>query len=184
MSTLTKITAIFVCCSLIASDSSAGGPFSLSRPNKLSDLFMVMTATYALGMTSREQDFDGTIELGLSVLGAQLATEGIKSLELERRPNGSDYKSFPSGHAAAAFSSAMFVHRRYGWKSAIVPYAMAGITGWGRVAADAHYWHDVLGGAAVSALFTWLVVDKYDVAQNITLAAGSDDIHIGFKTAF
>ncbi len=184
MSKFKKITATSVCFALIASNVSAGGPFSFSRPNKLSDLFMVMTATYALGMTSREQNFDGTIELGLSVLGAQLATEGIKSLELERRPNGSDYKSFPSGHAAAAFSSAMFVHRRYGWKSAIVPYAMAGITGWGRVAADAHYWHDVLGGAAVSALFTWLVVDKYEPAQNFTVSASPDEVHVGFKTEF
>lgn len=184
MSKLQKIFTLSIYGTLIANGAMAGGPFSLSKPNKLSDLFMVMTATYALGMSSTEDNFDGAIQLATSILGAQLATEGIKSLELERRPNGSDYKSFPSGHSAAAFSSAMFVHKRYGWKSAIVPYAMAGITGWGRVAADAHYWHDVLGGAAVSALFTWLLVDNYEPAQNFTVSAAPSNIHIGFNTTF
>lgn len=160
MAKITPLIIYSVCTIFITSNAFAGGPFSLSKPNKLSDLFMVMTAAYALGLSSTEDNFDGTIELATSVLGAQLATEGIKSLEIERRPNGSDWKSFPSGHATAAFSSAMFVHRRYGWKPALVPYAMAAVTGWGRVAADAHYWHDVLAGAAVSALFTWIAVDN------------------------
>lgn len=184
MSKLQKIITFSVCGTLIANSAMAGGPFSLSNPNKLSDLFMVMTATYALGISSTEDNFDGAIQLVTSVLGAQLATEGIKALELERRPNGSDYKSFPSGHSAAAFSSAMFVHKRYGWKRAIIPYALAAATGWGRVAADAHYWHDVLGGAAVSALFTWLLVDKYEPAQKFTVSATPDEVHVGFKTTF
>ena len=37
--------------------------------------------------------------------------EGIKSLKLEQRPNKKDKKSFPSGHAVGAFSSAMYVHK-------------------------------------------------------------------------
>ena len=177
-----KTLVVASVCSALAINSANAGPFS--SPNKFSDLFMVMSAAYALGISSTEDNFDGTIELLTSILGAQLATEGIKSLELERRPNGSDWKSFPSGHATAAFSSAMFVHKRYGWKTAIVPYAMAAVTGWGRVQADAHYWHDVLAGAAVSALFTWIVVDKYDVGNNITASVSPDNVHLGFRTAF
>lgn len=177
-----KTLVVASVCSALAINSANAGPFS--SPNKFSDLFMVMSAAYALGISSTEDNFDGTIELLTSILGAQLATEGIKSLELERRPNGSDWKSFPSGHATAAFSSAMFVHKRYGWKTAIVPYAMAAVTGWGRVQADAHYWHDVLAGAAVSALFTWIIVDKYDVGNNITASVSPDNVHLGFRTAF
>lgn len=177
-----KTLVVASVCSALAINSANAGPFS--SPNKFSDLFMVMSAAYALGISSTEDNFDGTIELLTSILGAQLATEGIKSLELERRPNGSDWKSFPSGHATAAFSSAMFVHKRYGWKTAIVPYAMAAVTGWGRVQADAHYWHDVLAGAAVSALFTWIIVDKYDVGNNITASVSPDNVHLGFRTVF
>lgn len=152
------------------------GPFS--DPNKLGDLMMTMGAGYALGMTVQEKDFMGTIQFAESVLIAQGVTEGLKRIIREERPNGSDNLSFPSGHAAGAFSSAMFVHKRYGWKPAIVPYAMAVITGWSRVRAKAHYWHDVLAGAAVSAITTWCVVGNYDSQVNV-----SADIN-GFNISF
>ncbi len=40
----------------------------------------------------------------------------------------------------------------------------------------------LLGGAAVSALFTWLLVGKYD--NKITVAADGDGIKLGFRMQF
>ena len=166
---------------IFCAPANAGGPFS--NPNSLGDVMMVMVPAYALGMTVMARDWVGTLELGGSVLAAQLASEGIKALELERRPNGSDYKSLPSGHAAGAFSAAMFVHKRYGWKPALIPYGMSLVTGWSRVKARAHYWHDVLAGAAVSALFTWILVDKY-IPDGVNIAVDADGVAVEFKTEF
>ncbi len=166
---------------LVSTRAHAGGPFS--SKNKLGDVMMVMSPTYALGMTIMAKDWAGTLQLGESILAAQVASEGIKALELERRPNGGDKKSFPSGHAAGAFSGAMFVHKRYGWKPALIPYAMSLVAGWSRVEVRAHYWHDVLAGAAVSALFTWVLVDKY-VPKGVDVAVGMDGARVGFKTQF
>ena len=180
MSKRRTFAILSVGATLTLSNSASAGPFT--DPNKLGDLMMVMAPAYALGMTVIEKDWTGTLQLAGSIAVAQVATEGIKMLELEQRPNGSDWKSFPSGHAAGAFSAAMFVHKRYGWKPALIPYAMALATGWSRVNARAHYWHDVLGGAAVSALFTWLLVGKYD--NKITVAADGDGIKLGFRTTF
>lgn len=156
------------------------GPFS--DPNKLGDLMMAMGAGYALGMTAQAKDFIGTIQFAESVLVAQGITEILKRTVREERPNGSDDLSFPSGHAAGAFSSAMFVHKRYGWKPAIVPYAMAVVTGWSRVHAKAHYWHDVLAGAAVSAITTWCVVSTYDSQVNVS--ADTNGFNISFHKVF
>ena len=181
MSRLRTLAAISVCGTL-TTGSAIANPFS--SIGKLGDMMMVMTPAYALGLTASEDNFDGALQLIASVAAAQLAAEGIKSLELEERPNGSDKKSFPSGHATAAFSGAMFVHKRYGFKHAIVPYIMAGITGWARVEADAHYWHDVLGGAAVAALFTWAFVDKYDTGTNIAISGDTNSAKINFSTKF
>ncbi len=165
---------------LTLSNNALAGPFT--DINKLGDLMMAMAPAYALGMTVMEKDWWGTLQLAESVVAAQVATEGIKMLEIEQRPNGSDWKSFPSGHSAGAFSAAMFVHKRYGWKPALIPYTMALVTGWSRVHARAHYWHDVLGGAAVSALFTWLLVGKYD--NRVTVAADGDGFKLGFRMQF
>lgn len=159
---------------------SCAGPFT--DPNKLGDLFMAMGAGYALGMTMQAKDYMGTLQFAESVLISQGVTEILKRTVKEERPNGSDNFSFPSGHSAGAFSSAMFVHKRYGWKPALIPYAMAAVTGWSRVHARAHYWHDVLAGAAVSALVTWCVVDSYD--SKISVSADTEGFSLSFKTVF
>ena len=165
----------------ISQNLYAGGPFS--NPNKLGDVMMVMSPAFALGMAAMADDWVGTTQLAESVLAAQLASEGIKALQLERRPNGNDKKSFPSGHAAGAFSGAMYVHKRYGWKPALIPYAMSAVAGWSRVQARAHYWHDVLAGAAISALFTWVFVDKY-LPEGVSISADTDGARVEFKTEF
>ena len=179
MSKLRTFAIFSVGATLTLSNSAFAGPFT--DPNKLGDLMMVMAPAYALGMTVMEKDWDGTIQLAESIVAAQLLTEGIKMLEIEQRPNGSDWKSLPSGHSAGVFSGAMFVHKRYGWKPALIPYAMALVTGWSRVHARAHYWHDVLAGAAVSALFTWLLVDKY---QGLEVSADPENFRLGFRIKF
>lgn len=159
---------------------SYAGPFT--DPNKIGDLMMAMGAGYAIGMTMQAKDYMGTLQFAESVLISQGITEVLKRTIKEERPNGSDNLSFPSGHSAGAFSSAMFVHKRYGWKPALIPYAMALVTGWSRVHARAHYWHDVLAGAAVSALVTWCVVDSYDTKVN--LSADTDGFNLSFKVIF
>lgn len=159
---------------------SYAGPFT--DPNKLGDLMMAMGAGYALGMTVQAKDYSGTLQLAESVLISQGITEILKRTVKEERPNGSDNFSFPSGHSAGAFSSAMFVHKRYGWKTALVPYAMAIVTGWSRVQAKAHYWHDVLAGVAVSALVTWCVVDSYD--KKVNISADTSGFNLSFKIIF
>lgn len=158
-----------------------GGPFS--SWTKAGDMMLVMTPAYALGLSIMAEDYRGALQLGESVLAGQIASEGIKALELERRPNKKDKKSFPSGHAVGAFSSAMFVHKRYGFKYAIAPYIMSVFVGYTRVKTRAHYWHDVAAGAAVSAFFTWILVGKY-VPENVEVAADTNSVHVGFNTQF
>lgn len=165
----------------VPSKAHSGGPFT--NKNKLGDVMMVMSPAYALGMTIMAKDWQGSLQLGESVIASQLASEGIKALEFEKRPNGNDRKSLPSGHAAGAFSGAMFVHKKYGWKPALIPYGMSLVASWSRVEARAHYWHDVLAGAAVSALFTWVLVDKY-TPKGIDIDATPEHIRIGYKTDF
>lgn len=150
--------------------------------NKLSDMMMAASIAYGYGITATSHDWRGALQLTGSVVGAQLATEGIKHVIPEKRPNGDDKMSFPSGHSTAAFSGAMFVHKRYGWRMAIPPYIMAGITSWARVDARAHYWHDVLGGAVVSALFTWMLVDTPD--KTFCASASSDGARVDFNVKF
>ena len=70
----------------------------------------------------------------------------------ERRPDGTDDRAFPSGHAAVSFAGAHVLHKEYGkvspWIS-VGGYVVATATAIDRVARDRHHWYDVAAGAAI-----------------------------------
>lgn len=167
---------IFIFCILITNNVYAG-PFT--SKDKLGDIFLSGSVFYAYGTTVAKEDLLGTLQLTGSIVTAQLATEALKRSVKEERPRGGSNMSFPSGHTSGAFSGAMFVHKRYGLKEAIPAYIMSGIVGWQRVATKAHYTHDVIAGAAVSALFTWLIVSD----DNISISTNKKGAEIVFNLA-
>ncbi|MDR3208957.1 MAG: phosphatase PAP2 family protein [Rickettsiales bacterium] len=176
MSRLRTLGAVFVCSVLI----TANEVFAKSAIGRLGDLTQVIIPAYAFGMAMNEKDWNGAGQFIYSFGMTEISVFGLKSIVDEKRPDGSDKNSFPSGHAAAAFSGATFIHKRYGIKRAILPYLMAGFTGYSRISADKHYLHDVVAGAVISGLFTWIFVDKYGVQ----VSAGPEFIKVGFRTEF
>jgi hypothetical protein len=84
--------------------------------------------------------------LALRYAITSVAAHGTKYLVHRERPDGSDNKSFYSGHTAFGFVSS-------GWHWEIgVPIAIG--TGYGRAAANKHYWSDIGVGAGVGLLTT------------------------------
>ena len=104
----------------------------------------------------------------MSFAATLATTEVLKRAVRSERPDGRDNFSFPSGHAARAFSAATFVHRRAGFESAWPLYAAATYVGWTRVQADRHRWADVAGSLAVSAAASWaLASPRHDRAATV-----------------
>lgn len=71
------------------------------------------------------------------------------------RPDGSNDKSFPSGHAAQAFLGAVIIQKEYGSKSILFPiagYTIATSVGLMRILNNRHYTSDVLVGAGIGML--------------------------------
>jgi membrane-associated phospholipid phosphatase len=118
----------------------------------VSDMTAVSLPVLALGLTYRQNDMEGVGQLALSLGSTVAAAELLKSTVHARRPDGSDNKSFPSGHTAVAFSAVSYIDRRYGEQyGAFVPalYGVAALTGVARVEAKKHNWGDVLAGGAI-----------------------------------
>lgn len=72
-----------------------------------------------------------------------------------RRPDKSNYKSFPSGHTATAFMAAMMMHKEYGDRSpwySISAFTVATATGISRILNNRHWLSDVLAGAGIGIL--------------------------------
>ena len=89
-----------------------------------------------------------TLRTADALIVSTLLAEGLKQIVHEKRPDGTDYKSFPSGHATAAFTVAT-MQAHYHPKQALFWYGGASLIGASRVALDRHYTHDVLAGAAL-----------------------------------
>ncbi|WP_158611036.1 phosphatase PAP2 family protein [Aurantiacibacter spongiae] len=117
-----------------------------------SDVGVGALTAWSIGVPVAEGDARGAIEAGVSISAAELAAQGLKATISERRPDGSDANSFPSGHASMAFSAATRIAERRGLSEGIPAFALAGFVGVARVQADKHYWHDVAAGAGIGVL--------------------------------
>lgn len=82
-------------------------------------------------------------------------TYALKHTIHEMRPDGTDNRSFPSGHTAVAFCGATMLMHEYHDVSpwiTVAGYAVATGVAVDRVRRNRHHWGDVAAGAAVGVL--------------------------------
>ena len=118
------------------------------------------------------------------------AKSALKAVVHEERPDHSDNKSFPSGHASMAFAAARSIDKEFRKESIWIPiagYAAATAVGVERVASERHHWYDVAAGAALgvgSAELTWWLSDKlFPEAKNhvaIGCSGNAVDVAVSF----
>jgi hypothetical protein len=104
-------------------------------------------------------------------------TYTLKHTIHEMRPDGTDNRSFPSGHTSIAFAGATALCKEYWHVSpwiGVAGYGVATLTAIDRVRRNRHHWGDVAAGAGIGIVSTevgyWLgdLITKdhsrYDVA--------------------
>lgn len=133
--------------------------------------YLPVAAAYGLdlcGLKARHGWKDRTMLLLLSVAISQGMAQGTKAVVHEWRPDGSDRRSFPSGHTTMAFTSAELLRMEYrdgpAW-IAVAGYAMAVGTGAMRMYNDKHWLNDVLAGAGMGILGTRIAYWIYPWVQ-------------------
>ena len=114
----------------------------------------------AFSVPAVQGDWEGVLEAGGSIGGTILITQGLKEAFPSRRPDGSDNKSFPSGHTSISFAAAATLQNRYGWKVGVPAQLVAAFVGLSRVEAEKHHVHDVLVGAAIGEAAGFLITRK------------------------
>ena len=78
----------------------------------------------------------------------------LKQFVRERRPDKSDFESFPSDTSALAFAPAQYLWDRYGWQYGVPAYLAAGFVGFSRIDAKKHHWYDVAASAGIAFTFS------------------------------
>jgi membrane-associated phospholipid phosphatase len=105
-------------------------------------------ATYAGGkaMGNKKLAYAGR-DIVRAQLLSQAMVQTLKYSIRRDRPDGSNDKSFPSGHSASMFASATVLQRYYGWKVGAPAYALGGYVALARMAWNRHHASDVVMGA-------------------------------------
>lgn len=148
---------------------------------KSTDIAVIALPTAALIGVLAQKDWKGLIQ-GVETAGATAAaTLILKYAVKERRPDGSNMHSFPSGHSSVSFASAAFLQRRYGWKVGAPAYAVAAYVGWGRVFAKKHHIWDVVAGGAIGAGCAYIFTTPFARKHNLSMAPVSDGRSVGLS---
>jgi hypothetical protein len=100
---------------------------------------------------------------------SQTVVQGLKYATSRTRPDGSDDKSFPSGHTASATATASVLQRYFGWKAGVPAYAFAAYVGASRIASDKHHLSDVLMGATLGIA----------AGRTVTVGLGGEQFDVG-----
>lgn len=114
----------------------------------------------ALGLPAAQGDWQGDLQAGGSMAAAELGATALKHVFPERRPDGSNRHSFPSGHASISFAAAATLQNRYGWQVGIPAQLAASFVAVSRVEARKHHWYDVVAGAAIGEASGFLITSK------------------------
>lgn len=143
------------------------------------DIGQIATPLYGLYLTYENSDKVGRIQFCKSSVATILTTHFLKQAIDKPRPDGSKNNSFPSGHTSAAFSGATFIHERYGFNTAWLAYVVASFVGYSRVNAEKHYWEDVLAGAILAGINSWIFTSP--LLENADASIQENQINLQFQ---
>lgn len=125
------------------------------------------------------------VNTGASVIVAFGIKSVLKKTIKEERPDHSDNKSFPSGHASMAFAAARSIDKEFRKDCIWIPiagYAAATAIGVERVVNKHHHWYDVVAGAAIgfgSAELTWWLSDLlFGKGRNVAIGSSGNTVDV------
>lgn len=108
-----------------------------------------------LGVRGKHNFVNRTLIYAISTTIMATTVGALKEATSMKRPNGSNYHSFPSRHTATAFCAATFLYEEYKHRSpwyGVAGYGVATATGLMRMLNDQHWKSDVLVGAGIGIL--------------------------------
>ncbi|MGM9701738.1 MAG: phosphatase PAP2 family protein [Prevotella sp.] len=147
----------------------------------------VLLTMKAAGVENGKSWGETAVGVGMSYVLTAAVVCGLKHTVKEWRPDHSDRRSFPSGHAALAFAGATALHKEYGhvspWLS-VGGYGVATLTAVDRVLRDRHHWYDVVAGAAIGVAgceLSYLMTRRIFRRKQVDVAVAANGLNVTVK---
>lgn len=129
-------------------------------------------------LASRTTDNEKFQRFSYSVAQGFIITNGItggtKLATNRTRPDGTDQRSFLSGHTSNSFVVASVLAHHYGWKAGVPAFAVAAYIGSSRFHSSKHFVTDVAAGATLGFIVGRTVSKRYrgDRDSRVSWGAG------------
>lgn len=150
------------------------------------DVILYTLPASALASSLFFKDKKGFKQFSKGFIINQAVTFGLKIFIDKERPNGENNNSFPSAHTSTTFQSAAFLQKRYGWKYGAPALALATFTGVSRINAKKHDTVDVITGALIGCMSSYIFTNKHskDVTKELTFSSFNDGFLVGIHFKF
>jgi membrane-associated phospholipid phosphatase len=138
------------------------------------------------GIALSKDDWHGVDQLGAETVLTVGTAFALKQLVREKRPDGSDYQSFPSDTTALAASGSTFLWARYGWQYGLPAFVATQFVSYSRVQAKEHHWYDTLASSAIAIGYSHFVTTRFHQRYNIetSLSASPDGAQLQMSYKF
>jgi membrane-associated phospholipid phosphatase len=131
-----------------------------------------------------KDDWTGVAQLTVDTLATVGTAYALKNIVRERRPDGSDYQSFPSDTTALAASGSSFLWARYGWEWGLPAFAATQFVSYSRIQAKKHHWYDTAASSVIgigyASIFTTRFRERYHVSSDIEASPDGASLHVSY----
>ena len=175
---------------LAAPAVNLGAPVPLSKTKKdietLGTGVAIALPLVAGGISYFKHDTMGLAQLTVETVFTVGTAYAIKNIVRERRPDGSDYQSFPSDTTALAASGSSYLWGRYGWQYGLPAFLATQFVSYSRIQAKKHHWYDTLASSAIAAGYGYALTTPFKRKYNIdtSLQATPDGAAISLSYNF
>lgn len=138
------------------------------------------------GISLYKHDWTGVVQLGTETILTVGTAYALKQIVKERRPDGSDFQSFPSDTTALSASGSSYLWGRYGWQYGLPAFFATQFVSYSRVQAKQHHWYDTLASSAIAAGYGYVVTTPFKKRYNIStdFSASPDGAYVRLSYDF
>jgi membrane-associated phospholipid phosphatase len=140
----------------------------------------------AAGITLYKHDTMGSAQLLAETILTVGTAYALKNIVREERPNGADFRSFPSGTTALSSSGSSFLWGRYGWEYGLPAFALSQFVSYSRIQARQHHWYDTLASSGIAAGYGYILTTPFKKRFGVDtqLSASAHGGFVSFSYAF
>ena len=139
----------------------------------------------AAGISLYKDDRTGLAELTAETILTVGTAYALKNIVREKRPDNSDWHSFPSETTALSASGSSYLWGRYGWRYGLPAFVATQFVSYSRVQAKQHHWYDTLASSAMAAGYGYVITTPFhrwtDIYSEVEASPDGAMIHMSYN---